>query len=400
MQLKIFNSQFPLFNLFRIGYLLTIIGLFFYSFTQVDLNLTLSKWSIWQVAQKFFQQIGYFNRPLSVVFYSFLIFLLFGFYGLFLILVKNRRIKRQQLWFLIIVMTVILSFSYNAFSYDLFNYIFDAKIITYYQRNPYVYKALDFPQDPMLTFMHWTHRFYPYGPFWLVLTVPLSFVGLNLFLPTFFLFKFLISLSFLGTAYFIEKILNKISPKESLFGLAFYAFNPLVIIEGLVSSHNEMPMMFFALFSFFLFLNKEKTFSWIMLVISAGIKFATILILPIYFLYHYKEKQASFSILVKLIVILMIVAVIIATARTNFQPWYLLMVIPYASLLAKKYYVLIPVFVISFFSLSHYIPFLLRGDWNYPVPQILFWLTIIGIVLSLTLTIAVYALNNIVRVKK
>ncbi|MEM4230351.1 MAG: hypothetical protein QXF25_00530 [Candidatus Pacearchaeota archaeon] len=292
---------------------------------------------------------------------------------------------------MIIITAIILSFSYNAFSYDLFNYIFDAKIITYYQQNPYFHKALDFPNDPMLTFMRWTHRIYPYGPLWLILTVPLSFIGSNLFLPTFFLFKILMSVSFLGTAYFIEKILNKVSPKDSLFGLAFFAFNPLVIIEGLVSSHNEIPMMFFALSSFYLFINGKNIFSWILLIISAGIKFVTILIFPIYLLYYfYMKKKFSFQVFANIIIFLMIIGVIIATIRTNYQPWYLLTVISFASLIGKKKYILIPVFVISFFSLSTYIPFLLKGDWNYPVPQILFWLIAFGIIFSIVVIGTVY----------
>src|SRR4030042_3801668 len=176
------------FKLLNIGYLATIVALFLYSFTQVDLNLTLSRWSIWQVIEKSFQHIGYFNRPLSTVFFIMIIVLLFIFYGLFLFLSYRNKISVREMWYLVILTAVILSFSYNAFSYDLFNYIFDAKIVTYYHQNPYLYKALDFPGDPMLTFMHWTHRTYPYGPSWLLLTVPLSFLGFNFFLPTFFLF--------------------------------------------------------------------------------------------------------------------------------------------------------------------------------------------------------------------
>ena len=226
------------------GYLILVIGLFLYSFTQVDLSLTLSQWSVWQIIQKFFQHIGYFQRPLSTVLYIILIFLLYLFYFAFLYLAKVGKIRGiREIWTLIIVTTIILTFSYNAFSYDLFNYIFDAKIVTYYHQNPYVHKALDFPNDPMLSFMHWTHRTYPYGPSWLILTVPLSFL-VNFFLPTFFMFKTLISLSFLGTAFFVSKILNKIYPQNEVFGLVFFALNPLVIVESLVSSHNDVVMMF------------------------------------------------------------------------------------------------------------------------------------------------------------
>src|SRR5581483_6050937 len=180
-------------------YFLSLLYLFLYSFTQVDLDLTLSRLSLWQVFQKFFQHIGYFQRPLSTGLYLSILVLLFIFYGIFLKLAHT--LKTKQMWVLIFGAAVILVFSYNAFSYDLFNYIFDAKIITHYHQNPYLHKALDYPGEYMLNFMRWTHRTYPYAPFWLVLTVPLSFIGMQFFLPTFFLFKLLMGASYLGSTY-------------------------------------------------------------------------------------------------------------------------------------------------------------------------------------------------------
>ena len=141
-----------------IGYLVLVIGLFLYSFTQVDLSLTLSQWSIWQVIQKFFQHIGYFQRPLSTFLYIVIILLLFISYFLFLLLAHKKKVTRKQIWILVIATSIILTFSYNAFSYDLFNYIFDAKIVTFYHQNPYEQKALDYFNDSWTNFMRSTHR--------------------------------------------------------------------------------------------------------------------------------------------------------------------------------------------------------------------------------------------------
>src|SRR3972149_7469943 len=205
------------------GWIISSVGLLLYSFTQVDLSLTLSQVSVWQTIQKLLQQIGYFNRPLSTLIFLLIMFLMFTLYALTLNFVKNNIFDGRAVWKIIIFVSVILFFAYNAFSYDLFNYIFDAKIVTYYNQNPYEHKALDYPGDPMLSFMHWTHRFFPYGPTWLGLTAPLSFIGMQFFLPTFFLFKILISMSFLGTVFFIGKILQKVYPDNEVFIVAFFA---------------------------------------------------------------------------------------------------------------------------------------------------------------------------------
>lgn len=379
------------FKIIVTAYLLTIFFLFLYSYTQVDLNLTLSQWSVWQIIQKWFQNIGWFQRPLSTIIYVLIIFILTIHYFLFLWMVKKNELSISRFWRILIPASIILLFSYNAFSYDLFNYMFDARIFTFHHQNPYIHKALDYPQDPWITFMRWTHRTYPYGPVWLGFTVPLSFVGMQFFLPTLFLFKALMVGSFLGTVYYIGKILEKISPLDKMFGMAFFAFNPLVIIESLVSAHHDIVMMFFAVLAFFLLIDKKQILPFVTLFVSIGIKFATVLLLPIFafiFLLQIRKKKIDWEKFFFLTSIFMGFAVSAASIRTNFQPWYLLYALPIAALIAKKHYILIPSIIISIFALFQYVPFLYLGNWNPPVPLILFWIMTSSVIASFFLTLA------------
>jgi len=379
-----------------ISYLIVVIGLFFYSYTQVDLNLTLSEWSVWQIAQKFFQHIGYFQRPLSTFFYVVIILLLYLFYFLFLRLAKIGKIR--GIWGLVIATTVILTFSYNAFSYDLFNYMFDAKIVAHYRQNPYEHKALDYPGDPMLSFMHSTHRTYPYGPVWLVLTAPLS-LGINFFLPTFFLFKSLTSLSFIGTAFFISRILKSASPQNEILGTIFFALNPIVLIESLVSSHNDITMMFFAVLGLYLLIKKHYIFSFLFLFLSIGIKFATILLLPI-FIYiaikQFRHESIDFKKVFAIIFILMAIAVFVTSfaSGTNknpeLQPWYFLMLFPFAALVAQKRIVTILTICVSFGMLLSYIPYIQTGEW----PKDIVEFKIKLLILSIAVGVLFYALSS------
>lgn len=374
-----------------LGYFLVIISLFLYSFTQIDLGLTLTRLSIWQGIQRFFQQIGYFQRPFSSELYIGLLVLLFMFYFLFLFFVKNNLLSKKQLWTVIIATAVLLTFSYNAFSYDLFNYIFDAKIVTYYNQNPYFHKALDYGGEPMLAFMHWTHRTYPYGPTWLGLTIPLSFAGFDIFLLTFFMFKALLSVSYVGTAYFIGKILGRMSSKKELLGVAFFALNPLVIIESLVSSHNDIAMLFFAVWAYYLYLNNKYIRALILLILSIGIKFATVFMFPVllFGLISRKSKNISWEVLTFYICALMTAAIIVASVRTNFQPWYLLYVLPFGALIPSKYFVSVPLVIMSITSLLMYFPYLYSGNWDSPIPSHLFWLTVTGMVTSVVAVLSI-----------
>ncbi|QQG41073.1 MAG: hypothetical protein HYV37_01985 [Candidatus Levyibacteriota bacterium] len=396
--MRIFNFQFSIFNFLAICYTTVILSLFFFSFTQVDLGLTLSQWSVWQEFQKFFQTIGYFQRPFSTVWYTFLLIFLFGFYFAFLYLAQKKLLTEKQITILILLTSAILFFSYNAFSYDLFNYIFDVKIVTFYHQNPYTHRALDYMGNPMLGFMHWTQRTYPYGPFWLLVTIPFGLLdGFRLLLPTMMLFKGLAFISYLGTVLFLKKILDKVSPKDALFGIVFFAFNPLVLIESLVSAHNDIFMMFLSVWAFKLLLDKKYFRSFLLLVLSIGVKFATVFLIPVFLLIGFllfKQKKINWNLIFLIITLFMIFPVVVASVRTNFQPWYLLYILPFVSFLAKKYFILIPSVVISLFALFEYAPFLYTGNWNSPIPVLLETIRFVGIGISAFLVVIWFIRNR------
>jgi len=378
-------------KLVTFGWITTVIALFLYSFTQIDLGLTLTRASFWQPIQRKFQLIGYFNRPLSTGLYLAILFLIFGFYFLILLAVKRKWFNSKQIWTLILITAGILWFSYNAFSYDLFNYIFDARIVTFYRQNPYQHKALDYPDDPMLGFMHWTHRLYPYGPLWLVLTVPLSFLGFQKLVPMMILFKGLAVGGYLGASWFIFKILKDINPKEKLIGLVVFAFNPLVIIESLVSAHNDISMMALALAGFWFLVKKKYLPAWLTLGLSIGVKFATALLLPIFILVHLWRpwrKKINWDKVILGTLFLMVLAVLGAIKRDELKPWYLLYPLPFISLLPEKRGSFVfaqdklfwPMIGLSLGLLLHYAPFLYLGNWNPPVPVIKTKLTFIFLI--------------------
>lgn len=349
----------------KYSYLFVILLLFFYSFTQIDLSLTLSQVSIWQAIQKNFQYIGYFNRPLSTGIYLVILILMFSYYVWFLRNALRNKIKTKDFIILILLTTLLLSFSYNAFSYDLFNYIFDAKIITFYHQNPYLHRALDYPADPMLSFMRWTHRVYPYGPVWLALSVPVSLIGFNIFLLTFFLFKFLIAGFYLGTVYMIYKLNQRINPDSAIFNTAFFALNPLVIIESLVSSHNDVAMVFFALLGIYLFILKKKILAIILIILSSQVKIPTIgLLLPLVVSFIPFKAKLENNKFILLSILSMFLASVYALAKVEIQPWYFLWILPFVALLKPNKYIIGVSIGFSLGLLLRYTVLLYFGNWD------------------------------------
>lgn len=343
-----------------IVYTLAQLVLIIYSYSQIDLNLTLSSNQTYQYFQSKLIQLGYFNRPISTLVYLFLLLLLFSFYFLFLIRVNRKKLHRDVIVRLIVISSILLLFSYPAFSHDLFNYMFDARIVTKYNLNPYFYSALNFPDDLWVRFMHWTHRVYPYGPLWLLVTLPFSYLGYGKFVPTLLFFKLFFILIHLGNIYIIYKLLTKINPKYSLYGVVFYAFNPLIIIESLVSPHNEVVMLFFLLLTIYIgVIKKNRLQAIICLFLSGAVKFTTLVLLPL-FLISIKSNKVW----LKLTLCFLILPVIFQTVYREPYPWYFITIIGIGALLGNSSNIAIVLSGLSVGLLLRYAPYLYFGDYS------------------------------------
>ena len=367
-------------------YFAASLGLFFYSYTQIDLGLVITRVPQLYAIEKQFQQVGYFNRQLSTELFIVLAVVFLILYFFTWQFASKKKIRPHTIWSIIGVVTIVLAFTYNAFSYDLFNYIFDAKIITHYHQNPYLHKALDFPQDPMLGFMHWTDRTYPYGPLWVAVTVPVSFIGANIFIITFFLFKFLMAASFLITIYYLYKILVKVNESNTIENVVLIALHPIVLYECLVSAHNDIVMMSFALAALFYLTQKKYWLSIILLGVSIGIKFATAALIPVFLLVILQQQDKLHFIkenFYQLCFAFMLFPLLFVTVRTTFQPWYLLYILPFVPFVANRFIRYSFIFI-SGASIFLYIPFLATGDWHsvwYTFPeQIAYWFILAGVV--------------------
>jgi hypothetical protein len=256
-------------------YLLTLIVFAIFSYTQVDLNLTLFNHPTYLNIQNQLNQLGYYHRDINSLVFVIGVVLLNVFYLFILKSVLADRLGLKSLKKLAILTGLILFLGYNIFSYDLFNYLFDGRILTHYHLNPYVFKPLDFPGDDWIRFMRWTHVPSTYPPAWLAIGIIPSILGLGKFALTLFLFRLVFVSAYLASCWLIFKT------TKSNFALALFAFNPLILIEGVLSPHVDMVMASFALGAVTLFLKGKLLSSFLSLLASIGIKYVTALLLPI-----------------------------------------------------------------------------------------------------------------------
>ena len=244
-------------------YFIVIFLFSIYSYSLVDLNLTLFNSTLWDNFRNFIIQIGYFNRGLSTTIFVSGIIILTCLY----LLVK--KIKPDPIK-LALVISLVSLIAYPFLSHDFFNYMFDAKILTFYGKNPYLFRALDFPADHWIRFMHWTHRVYPYGPTFLPITLIPSFLSGGKFILSLFFFKLTFTFFYLAAVWAV----NKIDKNKALI----VATHPLIIIEGLITPHNDLIAMSLGLVGIYLLFNK-KVWSRALFIISGLIKYSTLPIL-------------------------------------------------------------------------------------------------------------------------
>lgn len=349
-------------------YSIAAILLSLYSYTQIDLSLTLSRSSMWQTIQKWFQHIGYFDRPLSTTLFIGLLVALFILYICSIGAVKKGYLSNRHLWMIITGVVVFTSVAYPAFSYDFFNYLFTAKTVLVYHKNPYVVIPLQFTGvDPWLSFMHWTHLPSAYTPLWILTTLFPYLCGFGYLLLLIFNLKLVIAASYIITIFFIGKILEKEQPKHMLLGMAIFAFNPLIIIECLVSPHNDIPMMALAMISIFLYKNGKRWASWFMLSLSVAMKLMTIFLIPAFAL-RWKQGVGLVCITLGLIAVL---------TQRDVLSWYFVWIMPFVALLPDVPALTILSGGISLGLLLRYAPFLYLGNWDPPVPM---WENIVSII--------------------
>ncbi|MCA9368691.1 MAG: hypothetical protein H6773_01655 [Pseudomonadales bacterium] len=288
-----------------------------FSFGLTDPNLVLFQAEWYQSFQAFMWKLLYDDPQLSALIFAALVS--FGFCIYFFVYFRMRRgiagtlaekveecalhrtthfsltkiftgeYKKALLVYVLILFPLL--FSYNALSHDVFNYIFNAKMVMEYDANPHQQVALDFSEDPWTRFMHNTHTPAPYGYGWTGVSIAPYVLGFGKFFVTWMNFRLLSVFSILGLyvalQYFSVEMRRKYLSVPELFLL--FA-NPLFMIEVVSNMHNDLWMMAPAVAAFAVLFKvmRQKYVPPSALAVSAAflcfsimIKFATVvLIIP------------------------------------------------------------------------------------------------------------------------
>lgn len=353
------------------GYLAAFLLLAVYSFTRQDLNLT-----FYRFLPALLPRLGWYQRPLITLVFVVLSLLFIAGY---LLIIKKPQTRRG--WWVFPFLAAVGVLSYPMFSYDLFNYIFNAKMVWIYHANPHVRAAIEFSADPLLRFMQNVHTPAPYAYGWTAISLIPGLTWLTgKFVLVFWAMKALVAVFWLGQLWIVKKLVNQIFPKEE-WRFWLFALNPLVLVETLINGHNDVVMMFLALLSYWFWLKSKKAKSILLLLLSASIKYATIVMLPLFSLQGrtLKGKRIDIPTFISLILL-----VVMFTRPDQLHSWYLIWAFSFAVLAKPKWWVSIFT-ALTLGALLRYAPFIYYGHWDPPVYLLrnLIWLGSLVLVLPI-----------------
>jgi hypothetical protein len=353
-----------------------VFGVFSYGF--IDPNMTISTSPLFLRLDAPLVNIVYYHRPWATVLFASMLVLLWIFYGIFLR--KQTTIFPSWKKFVLIVgiSSIILACSYPALSYDLFNYMTTAKVTFHYHENPYLVMPIEIPNEPYLAFTRAANKYALYGPVWLLITAIPHYIGAGSIWGTIIAFKAFNAILYIGFAYFVYKV------TKSLKNTVFFAFNPLILIEVLLSGHNDIYMMFFALFALWYWQKKgvkNKSISLISFFASWWVKGATVVLTPLFFMKKLPLEKA-----LKLAYwLLFLVFVIVAPMREELYPWYAVWLVMTAALVSFKNNRFFIGFtcVVSFALELRNLPYIWMGYYEGPGPMLRLLVTVIPVALYL-----------------
>jgi len=387
-----------------VGLLFISLLVSFSSYVLVDPNLILLNSEIWvQVQMWFWQSLGYWDvlafAYLALIL-SWWVFYLWGARGAQLVL------HRSQLWIGVAACIFVLWLGHNALSHDIFNYLFNAKMVSEYSSNPHVRTAIEFSYDPWVRFMHNIHTPAPYGYGWTAVSLLPYWLGLGSFLLTYFAMKAWMILGLGLYLYFGWRLLEKWPVSNKIQRLWLFAFNPILLWETALNGHNDVWMMWPALAAFFLVLKKDRklwhiVLAGLLLAFSISIKLVTVVLVPILlFLVLWPVLKNTITKLSRLLEQLgdhfftfwpeyasLVLLVPLVTSRSQqFLPWYLIWSWSFFPLLRWRWLRwLLLAFTLT--SQLRYVPWLLNGlEYTAKLQlemRMVTWVAVIAVVIAL-----------------
>ena len=165
---------------------------------------------------------------------------------------------------------------------DVFDNIFYGRMAAHYGANPLLTAPNAYPKDPLYFHVAWYWWPIPYGPLWAGVDALLSKLTSGDLLAGLLAFKALNVALYLACAGLLAGLLRRLRPGYVAAGLLLFAWNPLVILEGMASVHNDLALMALVLAAVLLLARGNALWGMAALLASVLVKFVSLPLIPVF----------------------------------------------------------------------------------------------------------------------
>lgn len=231
------------------------------------------------------------NKTLSTITYLSIFVSLMIIY-LMIVNSKNQFKDIKQILKYVAIISIIFVVMLPWTSSDIFYYMGVGELDSQYGKNPYYitmkeyYEQNDIDDEILEQGANgfWANTTVVYGPiaqFIFKICTAISFKNINICLA---IFKILNVIVHLANCYLIYKLSNK---KFAII----YGLNPFVLLEFIGNVHNDIIVVFFVLLALYFLKQRKLLPSLVNLALATGIKYFTILLLPVVIIYHFRNER-------------------------------------------------------------------------------------------------------------
>lgn len=349
------------------SYFIFLIILTLFSYLFIDKNFT--------DLQLLYTGFSVKNREITALIYFVFLSISFIYYVTFLILAKKKKLSLHYIKLLIGGSVAFLFFAYPAMlSYDIFNYVLTDKVLYLYHENPYVVMPIEISNEPFLIFTRAANKIALYGPTWLMLA------GIPYFLFSFYTLAFLYGMKLLVIIFYLFLVVLIWKLSKNVFSVVFFALNPLVLYESVISGHNDVVMMAFCLYSFYSLQEKKVFKSFFSYIVGVCIKYSVVALFPIWIwllVLTVKNKKIDWNKVYVFSSLVLLMVFLASPIREEMYPWYAIWFLPFIALLVYRKWIIFISVIFSFGLMLRYIPFLYTGNYMGLTPVIREILTIL-----------------------
>ena len=184
-----------------------------------------------------------------------------------------------------IAMSLFLMLTYPIGASDVVEYVNHGEALAYHGLNPLVVPIADVPGAAFVQHSVFLHVTPNYGPVWIwISALVVRVMGQESLVLNLLGFKLVAIGGYAALALLIHRILRRRAPDDALAGLAFFAWNPLILYEFAVNGHNDAVMMALAVLGILFWQERRPLWMVAAFTLSFLIKIPTILLLPLFLL--------------------------------------------------------------------------------------------------------------------